>query len=716
MSRAASQGSPYPLGARASPEGTNFALFSAHAEAVEVCLFDSAEAAVPSEVLPLGGRTNEVFHGFFEEVGPGQIYGYRVDGPWAPERGHRFDSSKVVLDPYARAIARRPRWTPSLYSYDAAACPDPSSLSAAPNRMASGADSPLGIVVRSPSSGLETNRPRTSWRNTVIYELHVSGFTKLNPAVAPSQRGTYAGLASEPVLEYLCSLGVTAVELLPVLHHVDDHWLEKAGLTNYWGYQPLAYFAPEPSYSSVPGEGAVDEFRDMVRRFHESGIEIILDVVYNHTAELGHEGPTLSFRGIDNSSYYRLDPSDQRKYLDFSGCGNTLNTFHPAVVRLVLDSLRYWVEEMGVDGFRFDLAASLGRTGPAFDRSAPLLSAISQDPALQGIKLIAEPWDVNAPDSDQLGNFPFRWSEWNRCFRDDTRRYWLVGSGSAPALATRVAGSSDIFGPRMRLPQSAINFVTSHDGFTLMDLVSYSRKRNEANMEGDRDGERCNYASNCGVEGPSSSPAIKALRDRQRRNLLATLMLSQGIPMLVAGDEFGRTQRGNNNAYCQDNETNWVDWSLAERHSLVDFVRSLIRLRSSEPAFRREKFFDGMPHPATGCKDVTWLRQDGMEMSEPDWRGPRLKCFGSLIAADRSWYLLLFNGSSRPQRFSIPAEPWTVILDTTNSRFGGDETVGETYAMLDRSMAVLKAVSSHDESGPDGAGIGSRLIARPECG
>ena len=698
MKSAASHGSPYPLGATASPEGTNFALFSEHAEAVDLCLFDSSEAAAPALVLRLQGHSAGVFHGFVEGVRPGQVYGYRVDGPWAPEIGHRFDSSKVVLDPYARAIARQTNWGPSVYSYRAAAYPDRSSRLSPPSRPDSSSACPLGVVVGDAPPDLESNRPGTAWADTIIYELHVGGFTKLNPAVEPCQRGTYAGLSSEPVLEYLRGLGVTAVELLPVQHHVDDHWLERAGLTNYWGYQPLAYFAPEPTYSSVPGAAAVDEFRDMVGRFHESGIEVILDVVYNHTGELGHEGPTLSFRGIDNASYYRLDPGDKRKYLDFSGCGNTLNTYHPAVVRLVLDSLRYWVSEMGVDGFRFDLATSLGRRRHDFDRNSPLLSAIGQDAVLQGVKLIAEPWDLNAADSDQFGNFPCRWSEWNRSFRDDTRRYWLLSDGAAASLATRVAGSSDVFGDRQRPPQASINLVTAHDGFTLMDLVAYSRKRNSANKEGNRDGESWNHSSNCGVEGPTEDPGIRMLRCRQRRNLLATLLLSQGVPMLVAGDEFGRTQLGNNNPYCQDNETSWVDWRMAAGSGLADFVRSLVRLRSSEPAFRRLAFFDGLPDPVTGRKDVTWLRPDGKEIDSSDWCEPRFQCFGALVAAKGSTrYLMLFNGSTRSRRFAIPTGPWTLVFDTSDSRFADDTAIGGTYAMLDRSMALLRADSGREE-------------------
>lgn len=707
MRSAASHGSPYPLGATVTPEGTNFALFSEHAEAVELCLFDSPEAATPASVLPLEGHCEGVFHGFVRGVGPGQVYGYRVDGPWAPELGHRFDSSKVVLDPYVRAVARQTNWDPSVYSYGASKYPDRSDLSPPLNPMDSSAMCPLGIVVGDTAPRLGWSRPGTALADTIIYELHVRGFTKLNPAIEPSRRGTYAGLSSEPVLEYLRGLGVTAVELLPVQHHVDDHWLKAAGLTNYWGYQPLAYFAPEPTYSSAPGAGAVDEFRDMVRRFHEGGIEVIIDVVYNHTGELGHEGPTLSYRGIDNASYYRLDPHDKRRYLDFSGCGNSLNTHHPAVVRLVLDSLRYWVLEMGVDGFRFDLATSLGRNRHDFDRNSPLLSAIGQDPVLHAVKLIAEPWDLNTPDSDQFGNFPRRWSEWNRSFRDDTRRYWLLSDGSAASLATRVAGSSDVFDQRRRPPQSGINLVTSHDGFTLMDLVSYSRKRNSANMEGNRDGESWNHSSNCGTEGPSDDAGIQSLRNRQRRNLLATLMLSQGVPMLVAGDEFGRTQLGNNNPYCQDNETSWIDWGMEAGDALPDFVRSLVRLRRSETTFRRPAYFNGLSDPVTGCKDVTWLHPNGTEIAGSDWREPRLRCFGALVVpAGSARYLMLFNGSIRSRRFAVPTGRWSLVFDTRHSRFAGGVAIGGTYEMLDRSMVLLTTDAVSEEARAIRAGSG----------
>ncbi len=690
MGRAVSRGTPYPLGASSCPGGANFAVFSEHADAAELCLFDSPSDARPAEVLPLAARTYGIFHGLVAGIEAGQIYGYRMHGPWEPERGHRFDPRKVLLDPYARAIARRPQWGPEVYSYAAACFPDLGTLHQSQSRLDSGSCSPLGIVVDTPAAVGAAGHPGTSWSDTLIYELHVRGFTKLHPDVEPRLRGTYAGLAAEPVLEHLRGLGVSAVELLPVQHHVDDHRLCKQGLANYWGYQPLGYFAPEPRYAAAAGAAAVNEFRDMVRRFHQAGIEVILDVVYNHTGELGHDGPTLSFRGIDNASYYRLDPCDKRRYVDCTGCGNSLNTQHPAVVGLVMDSLRYWVEAMGVDGFRFDLAAALGRTASGFERWAPLLTAIGQDPVLQSVKLIAEPWDAGSADSMQLGNFPPQWAEWNCRFRDDARRFWRGDARTAPSLASRVAGSSDIFGPRRRRPQSGINFVTSHDGFTLADLVAYEHKRNAGNGEGNRDGETSNHSWNCGAEGPTRDGKILAVRERQQRNLLATLLLSQGVPMLLAGDEFGRTQQGNNNAYCQDNPVGWVDWSAAGGSALLDFARRLARIRKAEPAFRRERFFAGLADPQDGLKDVAWLRPDGAEITAADWQEGGMPCFGALLAAAGGALLLLFNSSDRGCAFCLPAmASWRVEVDTAGEPRPAID--GRRYDLADRSFALLRA-------------------------
>lgn len=685
-------GKPYPLGATPDAHGVNFALFSEHAESVQLCLFDSPGARAPSAVVPLPSRSNDIFHAYLKGASAGQVYGYRVHGPWAPARGHRFNSRKLLLDPYARVIARTARWDASAYPYEAEAYPDPAAIDQSPSDLDSAASAPLGMVAAAHGSEAADASPRTAWKDTVIYELHVRGFTQLHPEVPEAQRGTYAGLASEPVIEYLRGLGVTAIELLPVQHHLSEPRLEQRGLTNYWGYQPLAYFAPEPAYAASPaGLAAVREFRAMVRRFHAAGIEIILDVVYNHTGELGHDGPAFSFRGIDNASYYRLDPVDRRRYVDCTGCGNALNTHHRAVARLVLDSLRYWVEEMGVDGFRFDLATTLGRRERDFDANAPLFVAIEQDPALQGIKFLAEPWDLAPRDGDQLGRFPAGWAEWNRCFRDDARRFWRGDAGLAAGLATRFAGSSDLFAARRRPPQASLNYVTAHDGFTLRDLVSYSGKRNEANGEGNHDGDDCNHSWNCGQEGPASEVSVRTLRERQQRNLLATLILSQGVPMLLAGDESGRTQRGNNNAYCQDNEISWLDWNSARDDPLIDFARRLVRLRRSEAVFRRQRFFDGRPDPATGRKDVTWLDSNGQELAGRAWEDPALLCFGALIAeSDGTRILVLFNGSSRTVRMRLPQASWRVQLDTTAA---DHSTPAEAeYLLGDRSLAVLKAV------------------------
>ncbi len=692
MGRAESRGTPHPLGASLFPDGANFALFSEHSEAVELCLFDSPRQRRPTEVLPLASRTGRVFHARFAGIRAGQIYGYRVHGPWDPGAGHRFDPCKVLLDPCARAIARPPKWGPEVYSYRSDAYPNPAALDQAGSNLDSGDCSPLGIVVDTAPPLSAAIRLGTSWRDTLIYELHVRGFTRLHPDVDPGLRGTYAGLASEPVLEHLRSLGVSAVELLPVQHFVDDHRLARLGLTNYWGYQPLGYFAPEPRYAAATGAAVSQEFRDMVGRFHQAGIEVILDVVYNHTAEQGHDGPTLSFRGIDNASYYRLEPRDRRRYVDYTGCGNTLNTQHPAVVRLVMDSLRYWVEAMGVDGFRFDLATVIGRTERGFDRRAPLLAAISQDPVLRSVKLIAEPWDVNSHDSMQLGNYPSDWAEWNLRFRDETRRFWRGDAHMVPPFATRVAGSSDVFGLRRRSPQSSVNFVASHDGFTLADLVTYTHKHNSANGESNRDGEQNSHSWNCGAEGPTQARQVLAVRERQQRNLLATLLLSQGVPMLAAGDEFGRTQRGNNNAYCQDNQISWVDWAQAEGSSLLEFARRLVQIRRNEPALRRERFFEGLVDPETGLKDVAWLHPSGEEIAAGDWNHDNLQCFGALVAAGGgAALLLLFNGSERRCIFCLPEiSGWKVELDTAQESCAPTELDGREYQLTDRSFALLR--------------------------
>ena len=680
-------GKPRPLGVTLVEGGANFALYSAHAKAVEVCLYDSPEGRLPTRVSRLPGRTEGVFHGWLPGVRAGQSYGYRVRGPWDPASGHRFDPFKVLLDPYARAIARSPRWGPESYSYRAEEHPDPAVLGQQPSYLSNAASSPLGLVTE--VGGCTFQHPRRSWSETVVYELHVRGFTKRHPAVDAGVRGTYAGLASDAAVRHIASLGVTAVELMPVQHHADEHRLQRLGLTNYWGYQPLGFFAPEPSYAASTGVAVIDEFRAMVRRLHAEGIEVILDVVFNHTAELGHDGPTLSFRGIDNCSYYRLDPADRRQYLDHTGCGNSLNAAHPAVARLVLDSLRHWVTEMGVDGFRFDLAPSLGRCGDSFDPRAPLLAAIRSDPVLEGTKLIAEPWDLHASDGFQLGRFPSGWLEWNGKFRDDVRRYWRGGPGTSGAFATRLAGSSDIFSGGGRSPLASLNFVTCHDGFTMVDLVSYDRKHNATNGEGGLDGEGENHSWNCGEEGPSLDPAVLALRERQRRNLMATLLLSQGVPMILAGDELGRTQMGNNNAYCQDNEISWLNWEVGGR--MDAFVRRLISLRKGEHSFRRAHFFSGRIDPSTGRKDITWLSSEGRQLVAGDWEREEAGAFGAWICEPgRPCYLLLFNNSETPRQFELPDGKWCVEVDTARTDTESAGPVAIRWFLGAASLALLR--------------------------
>src|SRR4051795_908641 len=551
-------GSPYPLGATWDGVGVNFALFSEHATRVELCLFDSPDAESESLTIHLTEQTDMVWHGYLPDVRPGQLYGYRVHGPYEPHHGHRFNPNKIVMDPYARVVGRPVRWNESLFGFHAGH--DDTTFD--PRDSATAA--PLAAVV-DPAFTWGDDRPlRTPWHETLIYELHVKGFTKLNPHVPESLRGTYLGLASEPAIRHLTTLGVTAVELMPVHHHADDWHLARLGLKNYWGYNTLSYFAPDVNYASSNSPmDAVREFKMMVRALHAANLEVILDVVYSHTAEGNHLGPTLSLRGIDNTSYYRLQPNEPRFYQDFTGCGNTLNMRSPRVLQLIMDSLRYWVMEMHVDGFRFDLASALARELHAVDKLSAFFDLIQQDPVISQVKLIAEPWDVG-PGGYQVGNFPPLWTEWNGKYRDSVRQFWRGEAGSVSELATRLSGSNDLYAHSGRQPYASINFVTAHDGFTLHDLVSYDTKHNEANGEDNRDGENNNLSWNCGVEGPTDDPEIRALRERQKRNFLATMLLSQGVPMISHGDEIGRTQQGNNNAYCQDNELSWIDWNLDE--------------------------------------------------------------------------------------------------------------------------------------------------------
>ena len=695
-------GKPYPLGATWDGAGVNFAIFSEHADRVELCLFDAPAARRETTRVPLPERTDFVWHGYLPGVRPGQLYGYRVSGPYDPRAGHRFNPAKVVLDPYAKRIGRTLRWDDAVHGYPVAG--PRGDLTADP--VDSAPFAPLAAVLDPAFDWGDDQRPRIPWHETVIYELHVKGFTARHPDVPVRLRGTYLGLASDAAVRHFTDLGVTAVELLPVHQAASERRLVRAGLTNYWGYDTLAYLAPDVRFATAP-DRAVAEFKNMVRRLHGAGLEVILDVVYNHTAEGGRAGPTLSLRGIDNRSCYRLQPEDPREYQDFTGCGNTLNVLHPRVLQLIMDSLRYWVLEMHVDGFRFDLASALARELYEVDRRGAFFDIIHQDPVLSQVKLIAEPWDLGA-GGYQVGNFPVPWTEWNGRYRDTVRRFWRGDEGQVADLATRLAGSSDLYEQDGRRPSASINFVTAHDGFTLDDLVSYEEKRNEANGESNRDGSDDNLSWNCGVEGNTSDPGIRALRARQKRNFLATLLLSQGVPMLCGGDELGRTQGGNNNAYCQDNETSWFDWDLgpAERE-LLSFVRKMIRFRLDHPVLRRRRFLRGRSTRPGTAKDLTWFDADGREMTDEAWEREQARCVGVRLVGDAidetddrggrivdDTLLMLFNAHDREVPFTLPGPGrgawWTRVIDTEAPRTPPAGFRGaDAYPLAARAVAVL---------------------------
>ena len=670
-------GSPYPLGATWDGRGVNFALFSENAEAVELCLFDSTDSTAEARRVPLRERSDQVWHAYLTDIRPGQLYGYRVHGPYAPTEGHRFNAAKVLIDPYAKAIGRMTRWREELYGY----------VVGNPNADLSRDDrddaawAPLAAVADGAFTWGDDRPPAVPWPRTVLYEAHVRGLTKNHPEVPPGLRGTYEGLATEPMLQHFLDLGVTAVELMPVHHHANDHFLDARGLTNYWGYNTLCFFAPDLRYSSSGDPlGSVREFKRMVRGLHAVGIEVILDVVYNHTAEGNHLGPTLSLRGIDNASYYRL-AADRRYYQDYTGCGNTLNMRSPRVLQLIMDSLRHWVVEMRVDGFRFDLASALARELHEVDKLGAFFDIIHQDPILSQVKLIAEPWDLGE-GGYQVGNFPGGWAEWNGKYRDCVRRFWKGDGGTLSEMATRLTGSADLYETSGRRPHASINFVTAHDGFTLADLVSYDRKHNEANGEENRDGSDNNHSWNCGAEGPTTDRSILDLRERQRRNFLATLLFSQGVPMIVAGDEMGKTQGGNNNAYCQDNATSWVDWDLDDqRRDFLEFTRRIIALRRRHPVLRRRTFFQGRPLRGEGVKDLVWLDPSGKEMTDKSWSVGSARCLGALLRGDAidevdlngdsirgDTFVVLLNAHHGPKAFRLPELPvgerWETILDT----------------------------------------------------
>ncbi|HEX6629839.1 MAG TPA: glycogen debranching protein GlgX [Gemmatimonadaceae bacterium] len=679
-------GRPYPLGATWDGEGVNFALFSEHATGVELCLFDGAEDEAEAARVQLTERTNQVWHCYLPDVRPGQLYGYRVHGPYAPREGHRFNPAKLLLDPYARAITGPVRWNDALFGYRMGG-PDEDLT---PDDRNSAGSMPKCVVVDPTFAWGDDRRPHTPWSRTVIYECHVKGMTMRHPDVPEMLRGSYLGLATDPIIDHLLSLGVTAVELLPVHRFVDDRHLVERGLANYWGYNTIGFFAPEARYQCARVAGnQVDEFKTMVRRLHAAGLEVILDVVYNHTAEGNHLGPTLSFRGIDNAAYYRLAPNDPRHYYDFTGTGNSLDARHPRTLQLIMDSLRYWVDEMHVDGFRFDLAPVLARELFEVDRLSSFFDIILQDPVLNQVKLIAEPWDVG-PGGYQVGNFPVGWAEWNGRYRDDVRRFWKGEPGQVPHLASRLSGSADIYQWTQRNALASVNFVVAHDGFTLRDLVSYEHKHNEANGEDNRDGANDNASRNWGAEGETADARIRAARERVMRDFLATLAFSQGVPMLAHGDEIGRTQRGNNNAYAQDNELAWVNWDLEDwQRALLAFTRRVFDIRERNPVLRRRTFFRGVALSPAGLKDLTWLRADGLEMTQADWDDPANRVLGMLAngeAADETddrgrpiegdTMLLLVNAGPDARRVPLPMldapadAAWWVLVDTAGGPVG----------------------------------------------
>jgi isoamylase len=694
-------GKPYPLGATWDGEGVNFALFSERAEKVELCLFDPSGRRETYRVF-MPEHTDQVWHCYLPEARPGFVYGYRVHGPYDPAKGLRFNRYKLLLDPYAKQIQNGMRWHDSLFGYKIGNRNEDLSF----DRRDSAPGMLKGIVIDPAFTWGSDTPPRTPWHRTVIYETHVKGFTMQHPDVPPPLRGTYAGLATAPVIDYLKQLGVTAVELMPVHTFVDDRTLVERGLRNYWGYNSIGFFAPEPRYCSGY---SINEFKTMVKVLHSAGIEVILDVVYNHTAEGNHLGPTLSFRGIDNEAYYRLVPDNPRYYTDYTGTGNTLNMRHPRVLQLIMDSLRYWVLDMHVDGFRFDLAATLARELHEVDRLGAFLDIIHQDPVLSQAKLIAEPWDLGE-GGYQVGKFPVGWAEWNDKYRDAVRSYWKGDGGLIGELAYRVTGSSDLYARSGRKPYASINFVTAHDGFTLQDLVSYNSKHNEANGEDNRDGTDNNRSWNCGVEGPTDDPEVNKIRGRQKRNFIATLLLSQGVPMFLAGDAIGHTQNGNNNAYCQDNEISWLNWDPEHiDQEMLEFVQQVMAIRKAHPVFRRRNFFQGRKIRGADIKDIVWLDPDGKEMTDEEWNQEFARCLGVTLAGQAledvdergqkirdDNFLLLMNAHHEEIPFTLMTPPsgmgWFVLLDTScqtsrqaSAFYGG----GDSYPLQARSLALL---------------------------
>ena len=694
------EGRPSPHGATWTGLGVNFSLFSANATKVELCLFDD-QGETELERLELPEYTNQLFHGFVPEARPGTIYGYRVHGPYAPEEGHRFNPNKLLLDPYAKSLVGNVDWNPALFGYQVESGDDLTF-----DERDSAKYMPKARVIDGAFTWGNDRRPRIGWDQLVVAELHVKGYTKLHPEVPEPYRGTFRGLADPAVIRHLKSIGVTSVELLPVHSFVNDDYLLEKGMVNYWGYNTIGFFSPVRRYASNP-DFAFAEFKEMVARLHDAGLEVILDVVYNHTAEGNEKGATLSFKGIDNASYYRLLPDQPRYYINDTGTGNTVNLSHPRVIQMVTDSLRYWAEEMHVDGFRFDLGTILAREPHGFDQQSGFLRAVGQDPVLQEVKLIAEPWDCG-PGGYQVGAFAPGWAEWNDRYRDTVRAFWKGEDGKMPELAQRMTGSADKFDWGGRRPWASVNFLTAHDGFTLNDAVSYNEKHNDANGENNRDGSSNNLSWNCGAEGPTDDPEIKELRERQKRNMLATLMLSQGLPMLVAGDEFGRTQNGNNNAYCQDNEISWVNWDIDDAgKSLMKFVSKLASIRRKFPILRRERFLTGAYNEELQIHELTWLTPSGTEMEPANWEDPVAKCMGLRLdgraqptgirrrGIDRT-VLLIVNASHELVEFSLPevfgGGEWRLVIDTNQPELEEETifTFGHNYGVTARSLLLFE--------------------------
>ena len=706
-------GQPFPLGATWDGSGVNFAIFSENATGVDLCLFDAPGDSKERLRIPLRERSDQVWHGYLPDARPGQLYGYRVDGPYAPADGHRFNPAKLLIDPYAKAVSNEITWSDALFAYKVGSRREDLEI----NRDDDASGAVKSVVVDDAFTWGDDRAPKTPWNRTVIYECHVKGMTVRHPDVDEALRGTFLGLCSDPMLDHFTALGVTAVELLPVHHCVVDRHLAEKGLTNYWGYNSIAFFAPDIRYAT-PGAlrgRQVYEFKTMVKKLHAAGIEVILDVVYNHTGEGNHLGPTVSLRGVDNKAYYRLVPGDERYYMDFTGTGNSLNMMHPRAIQLIMDSLRYWVTEMHVDGFRFDLAPVLARELYEVNRLSAFFDIIHQDPVLSRVKLIAEPWDVG-PGGYQAGNFPVGWAEWNGKYRDCVRRFWRGDAGVVPELASRLSGSSDVYAWSDRAAYASVNFVTAHDGYTLRDLVTYERKHNEANGEGNRDGHDDNLSRNWGHEGETRSARTNGARRRAVRNMLATLAFSQGVPMFSHGDEIGRTQKGNNNAYAQDNETSWVNWALDdERKALLDFARRVVAIRHANPVLRRRSFFRGRPLGAAGAKVLAWLRPDGREMTEADWRDGSRRVLGMLISGevadetdDRGrpvkgdTMLLWLNGGFEAVGCALPAldaagtgataspGAWVTLLDTAAADHDAPRPVEGDVTVQGFSLVLLR--------------------------